>query len=123
MSDHVFAVDDEPSLLRLIALSLKTAGFNVAAFQSAADALCEIADPAAPNPVAVILDLNMPEMDGRQFYHAARAAGLTSPVLILSAYGAEQARAQLGAEASMSKPFDSVALATTIERLTRAGEN
>ena len=121
MSDHIFAVDDEPSLLRLIALSLKTSGFNVAAFQSAKDALREIADPRAPNPVALILDLNMPEMDGRQFYHAARAAGLTSPVLILSAYGAEQARAEVGAEAAMSKPFESEMLVTTIERLTGAG--
>jgi len=122
MSDHIFAVDDEPSLLRLIALSLKTSGFNVAAFQSAKDALREIADPRAPNPVALILDLNMPEMDGRQFYHAARAAGLTSPVLILSAYGAEQARAEVGAEAAMSKPFESEMLITTIERLTGAGK-
>src|SRR5678815_5558233 len=102
MSDHVFAVDDDPSLLRLIALSLRTSGYRVAAFESAIDALREIDDPAAPNPIAVILDLNMPGMDGRQFYREARAAGLTSPVLILSAYGAEEARVELGAEAAMS---------------------
>jgi len=120
MSDHVFAVDDDPALLRLITLSLKSEGFRVAAFESPLDALREIADPSDPNPIALILDLSMPEMDGREFYRKARAAGLTSPVLILSAYGAEEARVELGAEAAMSKPFDSTALGNTIGRLTRA---
>ena len=122
MSDHVFAVDDDPSMLRLIALSLKTSGFRVTPFDSAKSALQEIADPGAPNPIAVILDLNMPEMDGREFYREARAAGLKCPVLILSAYGAERARKELGADAAMSKPFDSTRLGSAIERLTQGSQ-
>src|SRR4051812_16282511 len=34
MSDHIFAVDDDPSMLRLITAFLKTDGFRVAAFES-----------------------------------------------------------------------------------------
>jgi len=121
MSDHVFAIDDDPSLLRLITAFLKTEGFRVAAFESPVAALQEMADPAEPNPLAVILDLNMPVMDGREFYHAARAAGLTGPVLILSAYGAAAARKELGAEAAMSKPFDGDVLASTVRQLLTTG--
>jgi DNA-binding response OmpR family regulator len=120
MSDHVFAVDDDPALWPLIALSLRTIGFRVAAFESPFAALREIADPGEPNPIALILDLNMPEMDGRLFYQKAREAGLTRPVLILSAYGAQAACAELGAEAAMTKPFDSLSSGETIERMTHA---
>src|SRR5688500_14685641 len=73
MSDHVFAIDDDPSMLRLITVVLKTEGFRVAPFDSAVAALLEIADPSEPNPLAVILDLNMPEMDGREFYNQAQS--------------------------------------------------
>jgi CheY-like chemotaxis protein len=114
MSDHVFAVDDDPALLRLIALSLRSEGFRVAAFESPLEALREIADPSEPNPIALILDLNMPEMDGRMFFQKAREAGLESPVMILSAYGAQAAREELGAEAAMSKPFDTEALGRAV---------
>jgi len=103
VTNHIFAVDDDASMLRLIALYLKTEGFEVAAFRSPVDALREIVDPEAPNPTAVVLDLNMPEMDGREFYRRAREAGLTTPVLILSAFGAETARQELGADAAMSE--------------------
>jgi DNA-binding response OmpR family regulator len=117
VTNHIFAVDDDPSLLRLISLYLKTEGFEVAAFRSPVDALREIVDPVAPNPSAVVLDLNMPEMDGREFYRRVREAGLTTPVLILSAFGAEAARHELGADAAMSKPFDPDKLTLAVKRL------
>jgi DNA-binding response OmpR family regulator len=120
VSHHIFAVDDDPSLLRLISLYLTTEGFEVAAFGSPVDALREIVDPAPPNPTAVVLDLNMPEMDGREFYRRAREAGLTAPVLILSAFGADDARRELGADAAMSKPFDPDRLTSAVRRMLSA---
>lgn len=123
MSDHVFAVDDDPALLRLITLSLRSQGFRVAGFESPLEALREIADPAEPNPIALILDLNMPEMDGRMFYQKAREAGLESPVMILSAYGAQAARAELGAEAAMTKPFDTEELGRAVRVLVGRASN
>ncbi len=57
-------------------------------------------------PEVIILDLEMPVMNGRAFYRALRAEGHQVPVLILSAYGAQAARTELGAEAAVDKPFE-----------------
>src|SRR5436305_10702707 len=117
MSNHVFVVDDDPALGRVTSLALKSEGYEVAAFTSPVEALAEVVDKGVPNPSVVILDLSMPEMDGREFYRRARAAGLTAPVLILSAYGAAAAKNELGAEASLAKPFDTEQLVAAVNRL------
>ena len=120
MSDHIFVLDDDPALVRLTSLALRAEGYRVAAFTSPAKALAEIVDPAEPNPLLVVLDLSMPEMDGREFYRRARAAGLTAPVLILSAYGALEAKEELGAQAALAKPFDTDKLVQAIRSLRTA---
>jgi DNA-binding response OmpR family regulator len=117
MSSHIFVVDDDSAMGRLTSLALKSEGYEVAAFTSPSEALAEVIDPGAPNPSLVILDLSMPEMDGREFYRRARAAGLTAPVLILSAYGAADARKELGAEAALAKPFDTEKLVDAVKSL------
>jgi DNA-binding response OmpR family regulator len=120
MSSHIFVVDDDPAMGRLTTLALKSEGYDVAAFTSPKEALAEVIDPGAPNPSMVILDLAMPEMDGREFYRRARAAGLKAPVLILSAYGAADAKLELGAEASLAKPFDTEKLVDAVKLLRPA---
>lgn len=54
----------------------------------------------------IVLDLQMPVMDGRTFYRELRQAGHRIPVIVLSAYQARAAAHELGADAGMSKPFD-----------------
>ena len=115
MSSHVFVVDDDSALGRLSRLILQTEGFEVEAFTSPAEALADLGNDSHPNPAAIVLDLNMPDIDGREFYRRAREMGYTSPVLILSAYGAREAQQELGAEASLAKPFDPAALASTLK--------
>ena len=117
MSCHVFVVDDDPALGRLASMVLRLEGFEVAAFTSSTIALKEVIDPAAPNPVAIVLDLSMPEMDGREFYQRARHAGFVGPVVIVSAYGAEAAKQELGAEAALSKPFEPDELVAKVSEL------
>ena len=63
----------------------------------------------------VILDLQMPRMDGRTFLREIRARGYDMPVLILSAYGADGARDELQAEAAIGKPFDPAFLVDKIK--------
>jgi DNA-binding response OmpR family regulator len=115
MTHHIFVVDDDPALGRLSSIILKSGGFEVESYTSSLEALTKITDASVPNPAAIVLDLNMPDMNGREFYRLAREAGYTSPVLILSAYGAHAAQTELGAEAALSKPFDPDAL---LEQLT-----
>ena len=115
--NNVYVVDDDPAIGRLSALALKSEGFEVESFTSSLEAFSKIADSTVPNPAAIVLDLNMPDMDGKEFYRLAREAGYTSPVLILSAYGALAAKRELGADAALAKPFDPWALTSTLKGL------
>jgi two-component system response regulator MprA len=71
----------------------------------------------ASSPRAIVLDLEMPVMDGREFFRELRAKGNSTPVLILSAYGADLARRELKAEAFVSKPFEPDYLVQEVEKL------
>jgi DNA-binding response OmpR family regulator len=54
----------------------------------------------------MILDLEMPNMDGWTTFREARREGYEGPVVILSAFGAKAAARQLRADDAISKPFD-----------------
>jgi DNA-binding response OmpR family regulator len=107
-------------LLRLLSMIFRDADFAVQTYLDARVALDEI---TKEQPEAIILDLEMPLMNGREFYHAARAAGVTTPVLILSAYGARNAQQELGAQAFVDKPFEPETLIDSIRRLLGQARN
>lgn len=100
----VLVIDDDPPLRRMLSLTLRDGGFAVlpaADGQAALDLLA--ADPSLPD--AIVLDLEMPVMDGRAFFRALRERGFEVPVIVVSAYGARTAQRQLGAESYLDKPF------------------
>ena len=117
MPHQLFVIDDDPALLRVTRVVLEKEGFEVRPFSSAGEALDNLADPNYANPAAILLDLNMPDMNGREFYRRAREIGYTDPMLILSAYGAHAAQAELGAEAAVAKPFDPSELTSALQSI------
>jgi two-component system copper resistance phosphate regulon response regulator CusR/two-component system response regulator QseB len=114
--NHILVVDDDAALGRLTKLVLSTAGHEVDSFVSPIAAMEALAD-AANYPSMIVLDLNMPEMDGREFYRRARSTGFHNPIIILSAYGAFAAQKELGADAALAKPFDPFSLLSLVKTL------
>jgi DNA-binding response OmpR family regulator len=113
---NIVIIDDDRSLLSLLRMIFLDAEFGVQTYLDARLALDEVTkDP----PDAILLDLEMPVMNGRAFFRALREAGITTPVLILSAYGARHAQQELGAEAFVDKPFEPEALLDATRRLLR----
>jgi len=102
-SEYVLVVDDDASIRALTISVLEDAGFAVREAPNGAAAMA-VVEAGAPN--LVILDLQMPVMDGRAFFRALRAAGHAMPVLLLSAHGVDSAMAELGAQGAIAKPFD-----------------
>ena len=73
-------------------------------------------------PDAVVLDLSLPGQDGLQVLAAARAIGLTTPVLILTARGTVGDRIlglNTGADDYLAKPFDLDELEARVRALVR----
>jgi two-component system response regulator MprA len=100
---HVLVVDDDAAVLRILRVALQEDGFTVATASNGIEALGQLGEDG---PDAVILDLEMPMMDGRTFFREMRTRGFRIPVLILSAYDPRRAQRELQAEACMNKPFD-----------------
>ena len=102
--DRILVVDDEPQIQRFLRPALEAAGYDVIEALTGADAL-KAAATAAPD--LVILDLGLPDMDGKEVI--ARLRGWSHvPIIILSARDKETekiAALDLGADDYVEKPF------------------
>ncbi|MBF6599187.1 MAG: response regulator [Dehalococcoidia bacterium] len=98
----VLVVDDDPAVVRLLKMTLRQSGFDVATAYNGAEALDSV---MRHEPEAIVLDIEMPVMDGRTFFHELRGRHYDVPVLILSADNARGVQRELGAQASVGKPF------------------
>jgi FixJ family two-component response regulator len=80
----VFVVDDDAAVRDALAMLLETAGYDVATFPGAEDFL-SICTPGTSG--CIILDLDMPDMDGLSLQLELNRRGLLLPVIFLSGYG------------------------------------
>lgn len=102
--DRILVVDDEPQIQRFLRPALTAAGYEVLEAGTGTEAL-KIAATAAPD--AVILDLGLPDMDGKDIIANIRAWSRI-PIIILSARDRESekiAALDLGADDYIEKPF------------------
>src|SRR5690349_12370776 len=102
---RVLVVDDEPGLRQSLGLLLTDAGYTVTAEQNGRRAL----DRARGEPFDLILcDVRMPDLDGLAFLRAYKGGGGTALVIMMSAYGGEEAALAAmkeGAYDYVPKPF------------------
>jgi two-component system KDP operon response regulator KdpE len=100
----VLLVDDEPQILRALAINLKALGYDIDAAQTGEEALQKA---AARRPDAVILDLGLPGIDGVDVIRGLR--GWTDvPIIVLTVREAERDKIQAldaGADDYVTKPF------------------
>lgn len=98
----VLVVDDEPAIRNLERVILSSAGYHVLTASNGAEAL-EVLQQN--EPTVVVLDMQMPIMDGRSLFRAIANWEKRPAVLVVSSNGARSAQIELGAEASLEKPF------------------
>jgi len=106
MSDtaRVLVVDDEPQILRFLRASLGASGFEVIEAETGAEALKRA---AADAPEIVVLDLGLPDMDGKDVIRSLRDWS-EIPIIVLSARAREAEKIEaldLGADDYVNKPF------------------
>lgn len=102
--ERILVVDDEPQIQRFLKPALKAAGYDVVEAATGGEALKAVATAA---PDLVILDLGLPDMDGKEVVTSLRG-WTTIPIIILSARERESekiAALDLGADDYIEKPF------------------
>ena len=122
MSQLVMIIDDEAGVRELLGDALKLAGFETV---TAADAMVAQTLLRSTKPDLLIVDINMPMMDGFEFIERIRSNGDNTPALMLSARGdrADVTRLRLlGADDYTSKPFGLEELVLRIKAILRRSQ-
>ncbi len=111
---RILVVDDDLAVRRSIDRALRLEGYEVTTVGSGGEALESLAQSP---PDAIVLDLQLPDLDGLAVCRRMRSAGDDTPVLMLTARQAVDDRVQgldAGADDYLVKPF---ALAELLARL------
>ena len=119
MSYKILVVEDDTTTADFITKGFTEAGFVVDRADNGRDGLFHATDGSYD---AIILDRMLPGMDGMAVLGAVRAANIATPVIILSALGAVDARVEgltSGANDYLSKPFAFAELLARVRLLIR----
>ncbi|MFY0409478.1 response regulator transcription factor [Solicola sp. PLA-1-18] len=116
---RLLVVDDEPSILELLAASLRFAGFEVETAEGGQAALDKA---AAQRPDLVVLDVMMPDVDGFEVVRRLRSGGDEVPVIFLTARDAGSDRVAgltVGGDDYVAKPFSLEELVARVRAVLR----
>ena len=104
LGTRVLVVDDDPSLLRALTVSLGARGYDIAAAKSGEEGLDKVAHW---HPDVVLLDLGLPGIDGVEVIRSVRGWSEV-PIIVLSARHQSVSKVEaldLGADDYVTKPF------------------
>ena len=113
----ILVADDEPIMLKTIALKLKKDGYDILTTDNGREALEMI---ERDKPDLVITDIMMPYASGLEIVGKVKQSGSKIPIIVLSAMGQENVVLEafnLGADDFISKPFSPNELSVRVKRL------
>jgi two-component system KDP operon response regulator KdpE len=119
---RVLVVDDEPQIQRVLRPSLTASGYEVIEATTGRQALAAVREHS---PDIIILDLGLPDMDGKEVLRKLRILART-PVIVLSARDRESekiAALDLGADDYVEKPFAMGELLARMRTALRHSQN
>lgn len=116
---RILLVDDETSITQNLTPFLTRSGYTVTVATDGETALQQI---ASQRPDLIVLDVEMPRVDGRQVLRQLRRNNDPTPVILLTKFGEADERAlalREGADDYMNKPFSPGELVARIEAILR----
>jgi DNA-binding response OmpR family regulator len=118
MPKRILAVDDDPHIRRIVQVALQKAGYTVTTAPNGIEGL----ELAASHPDLIILDIQMPYMDGFEFLKTLRDSPQISdiPVIMLTAKSEDEDVIKgwaSGADSYLTKPFYEVELIQFVKRI------
>src|SRR5262249_19815452 len=118
----ISVVDDDESVRRTTILLIQSFGFQAAGFESA-ESLLKAGQLQETS--CLIVDVQMPGMNGLQLQRHLAASGYKIPIIFITAYDSKESRQQAmqaGAVAFLSKPFNDELLLETLRATLRDSE-
>ena len=115
----ILLVEDDADMSKALSRALEKRGFQVSTCADGTQALRQIRDEVSD---LVILDLNIPGLDGLHILQRSRSQGIGTPIIVLTARGAVGDRVaglHAGADDYLAKPFDLEELEARIHALLR----
>ena len=121
MGERVLIVDDNPTNLKLVAYLVKANGYEV---DTAADADAAVAAIAANRPRVILMDLQLPGIDGLELTRRLKADPATRDIKVIAvtAYamkGDEEKAFAAGCDHYVTKPIDTRALPELIAKYAK----
>jgi len=116
---NLLLVEDDERVRRFVVKGLETEGICVTV---AEDGAVGLAKALTGNHDVIVLDVMLPDLDGRQLCRQLRSSRVTTPVLMLTALCATEEKVdglRAGADDYLAKPFDFDELLARIEALAR----
>ena len=122
MAKRVLVVDDEPSILKIIATQLRVSGYDVTVAMDGASALARVMESP---PDLMILDVMLPKMNGYEVCTSIKQNPQLRhiPIIMFTALRGEQdywKAMSCGADAHLTKPYSVDDLQQIVSRLIRA---
>jgi two-component system KDP operon response regulator KdpE len=117
-SKHILIVDDEPRMRRFVRMNLELEGLRVSEASDGVEAIRKVREEL---PDLVVLDVEMPFLDGFETLAEIRRASVV-PVIMLTVRGEEEERIKgldLGADDYVTKPFSARELVSRINAVLR----
>jgi two-component system, OmpR family, response regulator len=121
MEPQIFVLEDDPQMRSLLIRGLREEGYQVQGFATGAELLRKVGEAV---PDLFVIDIGLPDTDGRDVCQALRAQGINSPVLFLTARDALSDRLSgfhVGGDDYVTKPFAFAELLARLEALIRRG--
>jgi DNA-binding response OmpR family regulator len=118
---NVLLVEDDERIIEFVLRGLHAEGYHVDVARSGRDALRRAVVPACQ---LIILDLLLPDLDGREVCRQLRAASVATPILMLTALDSLDDRVRglrIGADDYLAKPFAFEELVARVQALARGG--
>lgn len=121
MSMKILIVDDDPDILEVLRLLLNLEGYDVS---TASDGMTGLSLARENTPDMIILDLNLPDINGQQICKIIRGE-LNVPILILSARDNVSDKVvclEYGADDYLTKPFENIELIARVKAILRRAD-
>ena len=112
-SPWIAIVDDDPAVLKALSRLLRSHAFRARTYGSGQEFLAAL---PADLPDCLIVDLQMPEMNGLELQQHLVSNGIEIPTILITAHGDVALRDHSGLVASLRKPLQQQALFEAIDR-------